>query len=99
MAEIEKTFKNMVKKGSVVFGSKQTHLAIYDGKAKLVVLANNCPRQQELSTIAEQKKTPIYSSKVDSVELGYLCGRAYAVSTFAVLDDGGVNIHQLLKKR
>ena len=98
MAEIEKTFKNMVKKGSVLFGFKQTKMAVNDGKAKLVVLADNCPRLQELTTFAEQKKIPIYASKVDSVELGYLCGRAYAVSTFAVLDDGGVNIHQLLKK-
>jgi large subunit ribosomal protein L30e len=98
MAEIEKTFKNIVKNGSVVFGFKQTHNAILNGNAKLVVLSDNCPRFQELTSASKQKKIPIYTSKVDSVELGYLCGRAYTVSTFAVLDDGGINIHQMLKK-
>jgi len=98
MAEIEKSFKNMVKKGSVVFGSKQTKTSIDNGKAKLIVFADNCPVKQELSADAEKKKIPVYVSKVDSVELGSLCGRAYGVATFAVLDDGGTNINHLLKK-
>ncbi len=98
MAEIEKTFKNMVKKGSVIFGSKQTMTFIQNGKAKLVVIADNCPNKQEITVDAESKKIPVYTSKVDGVELGYLCGVAYAVSTFAVLDDGGTNITHMLKK-
>lgn len=98
MAEIEKTFKNMVKKGSVVFGSKQTTTSIKDSKAKLVVIADNCPNKQEITIDAENKKIPVYISKADGVELGYLCGCAYAVSTFAVLDDGGININHMLKK-
>jgi len=98
MADIEKSFKNMVKKGSVVFGAKQTKAHIDSGKAKLVVFADNCPVKQDLSVDAENKKIPVYTSKVDSVELGALCGRAYAVATFAVLNDGGTNIKTLLKK-
>lgn len=98
MAEIEKTFKNMIKKGSVIFGFKQTTISIKEGKAKLVVIADNCPKKQELTTDAESKKIPVYNSKADGVELGYLCGVAYAVSTFAVLDDGGININHMLKK-
>jgi ribosomal protein L30E len=31
--------------------------------------------------------------------LGYACGKAYAVSIFAVLDEGGSNIMQLVEKR
>lgn len=99
MVEVEKSFKNIVKKGSVVFGTKQTKVSIDDKKAKLVVLAGNCPNNQELITSAKKHDIPVYTSKADSVELGYLCGKAYAVSTFAVIDDAGVNVLNLLKKR
>jgi len=98
MVEIEKSFKNMVKKGTVVFGAKQTSTSIKDGKAKLIVIADNCPNKQDITSDATKKKIPVYTSAVNSVELGFLCGVAYAVSTFAVLDDGGTNIHHLLKK-
>jgi large subunit ribosomal protein L30e len=98
MVDLEKSFKNIVKKGTVVIGLKQTTASIKDGKAKLVVIAGNCPNKSEIISDATKKKIPFYTSIVDSVELGYLCGVAYAVSTFAVLDDGGMNIHHLLKK-
>ena len=98
MAEIEKSFKNMVKKGAVVFGSKQTTSSIQNGKAKLVVISENYPNKQDIAIEAKQNNIPIYTSHVDSVELGSLCGCAFAVSTFAVLDDGGINIPHLLKK-
>jgi large subunit ribosomal protein L30e len=99
MAEIEKSFKTIVKKGSVVFGKKQTKTSIDSGKAKLVVLADNCPDVEEITLYAKEKKIPVYKSKVNNVEIGYLCGKAYAVSTFAILEDGGVKLPHLMNKR
>ena len=99
MVELEKSFKNIVKNGSVVFGKKQTKSSIEDKKAKLIVIAGNCPYNKELKSSAKEKDIPVYISKVDSVELGYLCGKAYSVSTFAIINDGGTNILHLLKKR
>jgi ribosomal protein L30E len=98
MVDVEKAFKNMVKKGTVIFGNRQTRLTIKDGKAKLVVFSRNCPFVDEISEIAEKQNVPLYQAKVDSVELGSICGKMYAVSTFAVVDDGGVNINQLVKQ-
>jgi len=98
MAEIEKSFKTIVKKGSVVFGKKQTKTSIDEGKAKLVVFADNSPDIDEISTDAKEKKIPVYTSKVNNIEIGYLCGKSYAVSTFAILDDGGVNLAHLIKR-
>ena len=99
MVDVEKTFKNIVKKGSVVFGQRQTKLSIDKGDAKLIVISHNCPFTEDMKTYADTKKTPVYHTKVNSVELGALCGKTFAVSTFAVIDDGGVNVLQLLKKR
>ncbi|MFO8078490.1 MAG: 50S ribosomal protein L30e [Thermoplasmatota archaeon] len=99
MVDDEKVFKNMVKKGSVVFGSRQTRLTVDKNDAKLVVIASNCPEDDEITTIAEEKNIPVYHAAANNVDLGSHCGKAYAVSVFAVIDDGGVNISSLLKKR
>ena len=45
-----------------------------------------------------KKNIPIYHSNTKSVELGYTCGKTFAVSVFAVIEDGGSNILNLVKK-
>jgi large subunit ribosomal protein L30e len=97
MVEIEKLLKNTVKKGKVIFGFKKTKKAINNKSAKLIVIANNCPFEDEIVKISEKNKTPIFKSKSDSIDLGYTCGKTFAVSTFAILDDGGTNILDLTK--
>ena len=99
MVDVEKTFKSIVKKGTVVFGRRQTRLALEGGKAKLVVVSSNSPFLDEMKEISKKKKVQLYHSSADSVDLGSLCGMVYAVSTFAVIDDGGVNINQMIGKR
>lgn len=99
MVDVEKAFKNMAKKGTVVYGNRQTQLLVDEGKAKLVVFSKNCPYVDELTKIAEKHNVPVYQATVNSVELGSICGKMFAVSTFAVVDDGGVNITALLKQR
>lgn len=99
MVDVEKSFKNIVKKGSVVFGQRQSKLVVDNGSAKLMVLSDNCPFSEELRTHADAKKIPVYQTKVNSVELGALCGKTFAVSVFTITDDGGTNIVQMMKKR
>jgi large subunit ribosomal protein L30e len=99
MVDVEKSFKSIVKKGTVVFGNRQARLAVNDGKAKLVVVSSNSPFLDEMKEISKEKKVLLYHSSANSVDLGSLCGKVFAVSTFAVLDDGGVNISQMLGKR
>lgn len=99
MVEIEKLLKNTVKKGKVKFGLKETKQAINDKSAKLIVIAKNCPFKEEIKKHANKKKTPIFNSKSKSIDLGYTCGKAFAVSTFAVIDDGGTNILNLARKK
>lgn len=98
MVDLEKVIKNTVKKGKVKFGTKQTKQAITEGIVQLVVMSNNCPYTGEITKRAKKKNIPIYHSNSKSVELGYTCGKTYAISVFAVIDDGGSNILNLVKK-
>ena len=98
MVDIDKILKSTVKKGRVKIGTKETKSVIEDGSAKLVVLAKNYSYYQEINDLAKKKKIPVYKTNSNSIDLGYTCGKAFAVSVFAVLDDGGSNILNLVKK-
>ncbi len=99
MVDVDKVLKNTIKKGKVKIGTKQTKQVLDKGSAKLIVLAKNCPVATEIDSLAKKKKVPVYISDSNSIDLGYTCGKAFAVSVFAVLDDGGSNILNLVKKR
>jgi len=98
MVDIDKILKTTVKKGKVKIGTKQAKQVISNGSAKLIVLAKNNPYSDEITTLAKKKKIPIYNCKSNSIDLGYTCGKAFAVSVFAVIDEGGSNIINLIKK-
>ena len=99
MVDVEKILKNTLKKGDVTIGSKQTKAVIKDGSAKTIVISNNCPNSIKIEELAKNKNIPIINYNYNSIDLGYACGKSYAVSVFAVLNDGGSNILQLAKKR
>ena len=99
MVEVDKVLKNTLKKGEVKIGTKETKQAVKNAKAKIVVIAENCPYASEINELAKKKKIPVYNYDSNSINLGYICGKAYAVSVFAVIDDGGSNILSLVKKK
>lgn len=98
MVDVEKILKTTVKKGKVKIGNKETKQALDKGEAKIVIISNNCPFSEEINTLAKKKKIPVYNSKSNSIDLGYTCGKSFAVSVFAVLEDGGSNILNIIKK-
>jgi len=99
MIDVSKALKTTVKKGKVKIGARQTKLSINDGRVQLIVMAKNCPHSSEIKKLSNKKKIPVYDYKSNSIDLGYTCGKTFGVSVFAVLEDGGSNIIQLVKKR
>jgi len=98
MVDVDKVLKGVVKKGDVKIGTKQSMSVINDGTAKMVVIAKNHPNSSEILKLAKKKNILVYNHKSGSIELGYTCGKSFGVSIFAVLNDGGININQLIKK-
>ena len=99
MVEVDKILKKTIKKGKVKIGTKETKTAISNGSAKLVILSINCPYAKDINNHAKKKNIPVYSSNYSSIDLGYICGKAYTISVFTVLDDGGSNIMSIIIKR
>ncbi|HDO19501.1 MAG TPA: 50S ribosomal protein L30e [Thermoplasmatales archaeon] len=98
MVDIERSFKSVMNEGKVIIGLKKTKRALEDGKAKLVVIAKNCPSKKELIEIAKKKGVKFFEFPGIGVELGYTCGKPFAISTFAVLDEGKTDIMKLVEE-
>lgn len=79
-----------MKSGKYVLGYKQTLKMIRQGKAKLVILANNCPalRKSEIEYYAMLAKTGVHHYSGNNIELGTACGKYYRVCTLAIIDPG-----------
>ncbi|XP_045716607.1 60S ribosomal protein L30-like [Phyllostomus hastatus] len=84
----------VMKSGKHVLGYKQTQKMIRQGKAKLVIFANNCPalRKSEVDYYAMLAKTGVHHYCGNNIELGTACGKYYRVSTLAIIDTGDSDI-------
>ena len=78
--------KVAVDTGEVRFGLRSVRLAAKSGKARLVVVASNCP--DELPGV--NVKTLAFPGT--NAELGAVCGKPFSVSALAVIDPGDSNI-------
>jgi ribosomal protein L30E len=56
MIDVNKALKDVSKKGTIIIGKKQTKTAIQKGKAKLVVMANNCPYAKDITALVTENK-------------------------------------------
>ena len=79
-----------MKSGMYVVGYKPTLKMFRQGKAKLVILASNCPalRKSEIEYYAMLAKTGVHYCSGNSIELGTACGNYHRVCTLTVIDPG-----------
>ncbi|XP_012912219.1 large ribosomal subunit protein eL30-like [Mustela nigripes] len=84
----------IMKSGKYMLGYKQTLKMIRHGKAKLVILANNCPalRKPEIEYYAMLAKTGVHHYSGNNIELGTVYGKYYRVCTLAIIDPGDSDI-------
>ncbi|KAF3484156.1 60S ribosomal protein L30 [Arthroderma uncinatum] len=84
----------VMKSGKVTMGSKSTLKTLRSGKAKLILIAGNCPplRKSELEYYAMLAKVPVHHFHGNNIELGTACGKLFRCSTMAILDAGDSDI-------
>ncbi|KAI2652764.1 60S ribosomal protein L30 [Labeo rohita] len=94
LESINSRLQLVMKSGKYVLGYKQSQKMIRQGKAKLVILANNCPalRKSEIEYYAMLAKTGVHHYSGNNIELGTACGKYYRVCTLAIIDPGDSDI-------
>nr|ABW23184.1 ribosomal protein rpl30 [Arenicola marina] len=84
----------VMKSGKYVLGNKETVKSLRNGKAKLIIIANNTPplRKSEIEYYAMLAKTGVHHYNGNNIELGTACGKYFRVTTLAITDPGDSDI-------
>nr|ABZ04241.1 ribosomal protein rpl30 [Lineus viridis] len=84
----------VMKSGKCVLGYKQTLKTLRQGKAKLVIIANNTPplRKSEIEYYAMLAKTGVHHYNGNNIDLGTACGKYFRVTVLSITDPGDSDI-------
>ncbi|XP_004714181.1 60S ribosomal protein L30-like [Echinops telfairi] len=84
----------VMQSGKYMLGCKQTLKMIRQGKAQLVVLANDCPalRKPEVEYYAMLAQTGVHHYSSHNIEVGTVCGKSYSLCRLAIIDPGDSGI-------
>jgi large subunit ribosomal protein L30e len=88
------SLRRAIKTGNVILGQHNTQKSIKEGKAKIVVIARNCPEKFRTQLKSNQNLF-VHTFEGSSVALGKACGKPFMVSTLAVVDPGESDILSL----
>jgi large subunit ribosomal protein L30e len=86
--------KLVMKSGKVTMGYKDTARSLRKSKAKLILIASNCPplRKSEIEYMAMLGKVMVHHYSGDNTALGTACGKLYNCSVLTILDGGDSDI-------
>jgi len=92
--------KLVMKSGKAILGYKASVKSLRTGKAKMVMIASNCPplRKSEVEYLAMLAKTSVHHYTGDNTALGTACGKFYNCSVLSVIDGGDSDILQMNKE-
>ncbi len=97
MVDIDKAIATAVKTGKVLFGANKAVESVKLNRAKLVVLAANCPRtvMDDIRRYSGFSNIPLVIYKGNSIDLGAICGKPFMVSALTVREPGDSDILEL----
>ena len=95
---INQPIASAVNTGKCKIGAKSSIDAIKDGKAKLVVVARNCPadEREDVERYAKLAQIPTTIFEGTSWDLGEVVGKPFMVSAIAVIEPGDSKILKML---
>eukprot|EP00998_Keelungia_sp_KM082_P012962 NODE_9386_length_518_cov_473.043478_g9363_i0.p1 GENE.NODE_9386_length_518_cov_473.043478_g9363_i0~~NODE_9386_length_518_cov_473.043478_g9363_i0.p1 ORF type:complete len:105 (+),score=28.05 NODE_9386_length_518_cov_473.043478_g9363_i0:86-400(+) len=84
----------VMKSGKYSLGYRSALKTIRQGKAKMIIIANNCPplRKSEIEYYAMLGKTNVHHYSGNNIDLGTACGKYFRASVLSILDPGDSDI-------
>eukprot|EP00301_Raphidiophrys_heterophryoidea_P026345 c9074_g1_i1.p1 GENE.c9074_g1_i1~~c9074_g1_i1.p1 ORF type:complete len:109 (-),score=14.63 c9074_g1_i1:146-472(-) len=91
---INQKLQHVMKSGKAVLGHKQALKSIRQAKAKMVIIAKNCPalRKSEIEYYCMLSKTHLHPYEGSNVDLGTACGKLFRVGCLSITDAGDSDI-------
>ncbi len=100
MIDVDKAIATTVKTGKVLFGAGNAVKSAKLSRAKLILMASNCPRNimDDITYYANLSGVPVVIYKGSSIDLGVTCGKPFMVSALTVREPGDSDILKLSEK-
>jgi large subunit ribosomal protein L30e len=94
MIDIDKAIASAVKTGKVSFGANAALLNAKTGKAKMIILAANCPQdiKAQIEYYGKLSKVPVMTYKGASMDLANICGKMFIISALSIREPGDSEI-------
>ena len=94
MIDIDKALASAVKTGKVSFGANTALQNAKTGKAKMIVLASNCPKdiKEQVEYYGEISKVPVITYKGTSIDLAEVCSKLFIISAMSIRETGDSEI-------
>ena len=100
MIDVDKAIATAIKTGKVVLGTNEAIRSAKTGKARLIIVASNSPPnvREDLQYYGKFSGVPVVSYKGDSLDMGMICGKPFAVAALTVKDPGDSDILRLAEQ-
>jgi large subunit ribosomal protein L30e len=97
MIDVDKAISAAVKTGKVSLGASSAVQNAQTGKAKLIILAANCPKnvRGDVEYYSKLSKVPLIIYKGTSLDLAAVCGKPFSVSALSIREPGDSEILKL----
>jgi large subunit ribosomal protein L30e len=97
MIDVDKAIATAVKTGKVSFGANSATQNAKTGKAKLIILASNCPQgtREDIEYYCKLSNVPFITYKGSSIDLAAVSGKHFTVSALSIREPGDSEILRL----
>jgi large subunit ribosomal protein L30e len=94
MIDVNKAIAAAVKTGKVSFGTNAAVQSAKTGKAKMIVLAANCPKdiKEDIEYYGKLSKVPVMTFKGASMDLAEVCSKPFIISALTIKETGDSEI-------
>ena len=100
MIDVNKAITTTAKTGKIQLGSSSALKSAKVKKAKLILLASNCPQKirADIEYYCRLSEVPVSIFKGDSSDLGALCGKPFEVSALTIKEPGDSKILKITEE-
>ena len=100
MIDVNKAITTTAKTGKIQLGASSALKSAKVKKAKLILLASNCPQKirADIEYYCRLSEVPVSIFKGDSSDLGALCGKPFEVSALTIKEPGDSNILKIMEE-
>ncbi len=94
MIDIDKAIAAAVKTGKVSFGANAALQNAKTGKAKMIILAANCPKdiKEQVEYYGKISKVPVMTYKGAAMDLATVCNKPFIISALSIRETGDSEI-------